>query len=119
MIWPVSAMPGPISETGMKWARSPTRFQGGFLDTRPVVITGQHLYVNAEAAGEIRVEITSADGRTVLPGWGLAQCQPVVGDHARVELRWADRQLTELQGKSVRIRFHLKDAHLYSFWLEP
>ena len=92
--------------------------EGGFLDTRPVVIAGQHLYINAEAAGEIRAEITTADGRTALPGWGIAQCEPVVGDHTRVELRWADRQLSELQGKSVRIRFHLKNADLYSFWLE-
>ena len=93
--------------------------EGGFLDTRPVVIAGQHLYINAEAAGEIRVEITTADGRTALPGWGIAQCEPVVGDHTRVELRWPERRLAELQGKPVRIRFHLKDAHLYSFWLEP
>ena len=92
--------------------------EGGFLDTRPVVIAGQHLYINAEAAGEIRAEITTDDGRTVLPGWGLAQCQPLVGDHTRVELRWADRQLTELHGRSVRIRFQLMNADLYSFWLE-
>jgi hypothetical protein len=94
--------------------------EGGFVDTRPVVLDGQHLYVNATAgAGQIRVEITEGDGRAVVPGWGLEQGVPVVGDHVRGELRWPGHDLAELRGKIVRIRFHLKNADLYSFWLEP
>jgi hypothetical protein len=94
--------------------------EGGFVDTRTVVLEGKHLYINATAgAGQIRAEITERNGRVVVPGWGLEQCVPVEGDHVRVELRWPGRDLAELRGKNVRIRFHLKNADLYSFWLEP
>ena len=34
-------------------------------------------------------------------------------------LRWRGRHLSGLKGQQVRIRFHLKDGDLYSFWLEP
>ena len=92
---------------------------GGLIETRPVVLDGGRLYVNAAAgAGEIRAEITERDGRTVVPGWSFEQCTAVTGDRVRVELRWAGRDLAELRDRRVRIRFRLKHADLYSFWLE-
>ena len=42
----------------------------------------------------------------------------IAGDQLRGELRWAGHNLSELAGKSVRIRFYLQEADLYSFWLE-
>ncbi len=93
--------------------------QPGQVDTRPVVVEGRRLFVNATAKGALRVEVTSYDGRTVLPGWGAGQCVPVSGDHLRTEVVWPDRNLAELKGKRVRLRFHLQHADLYSFWLEP
>ncbi len=91
----------------------------GFVDTRPVMLEGKRLYINATAeAGQITAEITDPEGRTVLAGWERGQCVVVTGDQMRAELSWSGRELTELQGKSVRIRFHLKNADLYSFWLE-
>lgn len=95
---------------------------GGFADTRPVSLEGARLFINATAAaqsGRIVAEITDREGRTALPGWGADDCAPVTGDHVRAELRWQGRELAELRGKSVRIRFHLRNADLYSFWLEP
>lgn len=92
---------------------------GGFLDTRPVTLTGGRFCVNAAAAGELRAEITTADGRAPLPGWEAARCVPVAGDHLRAELTWEGKSLAELAGQRVRVRFFLKDADLYSFWLEP
>jgi len=91
----------------------------GFVDTRPVVLEGARLFVNASAAGELRAEITTPDGRTVLPGWEAGRCRPVQGDRVRAELAWEGRTLAELSGQRVRVRFHLRDADLFSFWLEP
>ncbi|HNC24536.1 MAG TPA: hypothetical protein PLU52_10035 [Opitutaceae bacterium] len=93
--------------------------EGGAFDTRPVVLDGGRLCVNASAPGELRVELTSRDGRDPLPGWEAGACVPITGDHTRMEVQWPGRKLSELQGRAVRIRFHLKDADLYSFWLEP
>lgn len=92
---------------------------GGFVDTRPVVLDGGRLCVNVTAPGEVRVELTSRDGREPLAGWEAGACVPISGDHARMEVRWPGRSLAELRGRAVRVRFHLKDADLYSFWLEP
>ncbi|MEJ1972464.1 MAG: hypothetical protein WDM96_08435 [Lacunisphaera sp.] len=93
--------------------------KAGFVDSRPVTIEGRHLFVNATAAGTLRAEITGPDGRTPLPGWDAGQCVPVTGDQLRAELTWPGRDLATLSGQRVRIRFHLQQADLYSFWLEP
>ena len=92
---------------------------GGFLDTRPMQLEGRHLMINGTARGEIRAEIVDRDGRQPLPGWSAADCAPVAGDNLKAELRWKGRDLKELAGRSVRVRFQLKAADLYSFWLEP
>ena len=92
----------------------------GFVDTRPASVEGAHLFVNAVATGgRIRAAITDREGRNILPGWGAEQSSVVTGDQLRGELRWAGQNFSELAGKKVRIRFYLKDADLYSFWLEP
>ncbi len=92
----------------------------GFVDTRAAAVEAAHLFVNATAAGgQIRAAITDREGRNVLPGWEAEHSSVVTGDQLRGELRWAGHTLAELAGKNVRIRFYLKDADLYSFWLEP
>ena len=47
-----------------------------------------------------------------MPGWGVRDCAPVVGDRLHAELRWKGRDLQERQGRNVVIRFHLKNADL-------
>jgi len=93
---------------------------GGMIDTRPVEIAGHQLFVNATTAegGSLSVEIVDREGREVLPGWSRAECTVVTGDHLRAEVRWPGRDLAELAGQRVRLRFHLADADLYSFWVE-
>jgi len=93
--------------------------ESGFVDTRPIQIEGGKLYINAQATGRVRAEITDSQGRAALPGWGVDDCAIVTGDTPRAELRWKGRTLKELGSQKVRIRFHLTDADLYSFWLEP
>ena len=94
--------------------------EGGFVDTRPIRFEGSHLFVNADAeGGEVRVEVIDERGREVLEGWEAGKSRPVRGDQLRSEVRWQGRDVRSLVGKTVRFRFHLRDAHLYSFWLEP
>jgi hypothetical protein len=93
----------------------------GFVDTRPLVLEGGHLFINASttAAGRITAEITDASGRSVLSGWESENCTVITGDSPRVELQWPGRTLAELAGQLVRIRFKLEQADLYSFWVTP
>jgi hypothetical protein len=81
----------------------------GVLVTRPVEVVASRLIVNADASqGEIRVELLDADGRP-LPGFGAASIR---GDSVRHAV-----DLPRLAGKSVRVRFTLSRASLYSFAL--
>jgi len=95
--------------------------EGGFVDTRPVALEGNSLFINTTTTegGRIIAEITDSEGRAPLPGWSVDECVEVSGDHLRVELRWEGRNLSELKGDRVRVRFHLQSADLYSFWMEP
>ena len=93
--------------------------EGGFVETRAIRFEGSRLFVNADASGgEIRVDIIDARGRQVLEGWETGS-GPLRGDQLSAEVQWPGKELRSLIGKTVRFRFHLGDAHLYSFWLEP
>ncbi len=89
----------------------------GELLTRPVTVSGPRLKVNAAAAGgAVAAEVLDESGR-VIPGYGRKECRPVAADTTAGELTWAgNRNLSALAGRKVRVRFFLKQAHLYSFW---
>ena len=91
----------------------------GMVETRPVRLEGARLYVNAEAGrGRLRAEITDRTGRTILSGWSREESLAFTGDSFGQELRWKGGDgLGGLRGQVVRIRFFLKNADLYSFWL--
>ena len=90
-----------------------------FVYTRPLLIEGRRLLINGVTeAGKISAEITDASGRHALPGWSREECTTVTGDQLAAELVWAGRELSELEGKKVRIRFYLENADLYSFWVK-
>jgi hypothetical protein len=91
----------------------------GVLTTKPLRLVGEALYVNADAeGGEIRAEILDEDGQAFAPCL-LANCQPIVENSVRYRLRWGDEtDLSNLRERDVRLRFHLKNAEIYSFWTE-
>jgi hypothetical protein len=91
-------------------------YPGGSLTTKPLLIEGERLIVNADAAnGEIRVEIVDHEGQ-VVPGFGQEDCVPFRADEVRGEVRWKQGgSLTALQGRSVKLVFHIKTARLFSF----
>lgn len=85
----------------------------GTLLTRPFVLAGTTLHANVDAAGgEADVTVLDGGGQTV------AVSEPVSGDKPRVMLRWKSGDLTALRGKTVSLRFALRNARLYSFWCE-
>lgn len=104
---------------------------GGRLDTVPLAWPGGDLALNADTresfvshpmhlSGEIAVEVLDAEGNP-LPAWsgdqqavfrGNTHCRTAV-QHQRV--RWpGDRGLDALAGQTIRLRFHLKHARLYT-----
>src|SRR5262249_13424204 len=90
---------------------------GGPLTTRPRRFSGKHLFVNADGAGgELTAEVLDERGR-VLAGFSRADCVPVRADKTRQQVTWKKGNLAAAAGKTVKFRFHLKKARLYSFWV--
>ena len=85
----------------------------GTLLTKPFVLAGSSLHVNADAtSGDVAV--TVLDGANQI----VAVSEPVTGDQLRAALRWKSGNLDRVKGKSVSLRLSLRNARLYSFWFE-
>ncbi len=103
-----------IRKDGFVSASSP--MSGGEFITKPIRFDGNRLLLNysTSAAGSIRVEIQNVDG-TPHPGFTLQDCQETFGDSISGTVAWKDSaDVSSLSNKSVRLRFRLQDADLYS-----
>ncbi len=90
---------------------------GGELLTRPLVFDGQKLVINfsSSAAGDVRVEIQDAVGKP-LKSHTLEDCPPIFGDALERTVHWkTGSDVSDLAGRTVRLRFVLRDADLFSF----
>lgn len=93
---------------------------GGEVLTKPLTFSGDKLTLNfaTSAAGDIRVELQDATG-TPHPGFTLADCSPLFGDTLNRTVTWkTGSDVSRLAGKTVRIRFVLRDADLYAMKFE-
>jgi hypothetical protein len=95
--------------------------EGGELVTQPIRFDGQRLSLNlsTSAAGSVRVEIQTPGGKAV-PGYSLAESHPLYGDSLDLKAAWTgkDADVGELVGKSVRLRFRVEDADVFSYRFE-
>jgi len=86
---------------------------GGTLTTRPLRFSKQSvLFVNVDAPeGELRVEVLDEKGA------GVLQSEPIKGDTTLRKVTWPEQKnLEPLVGKTIRLRFTLRNGALYSFW---
>ena len=91
-------------------------YGGGEMVTHPLTFTGETLDLNfaTSAAGELRIEIQDADGQPI-PGFALNETPPIIGNEiSRSVVFGKGARLGSLQGRTVRLRFVLKDAHLFA-----
>ena len=89
---------------------------GGELVTKPLTFAGDLLTLNfsTSAAGDIRVEFRDETGKPY-PGFTLDDCSPVYGDALSRNVTWkSGSDVSSLAGKTVRLRFVLRDADLFA-----
>ncbi|HIE97075.1 MAG: hypothetical protein ABGZ23_17650 [Fuerstiella sp.] len=87
----------------------------GTVLSKPFTLVGNRLQINAvtNIGGHVQVELLDADGRA-FDGYGLSV--PFVGDALRHDVTFnGDGDLSALNGTTISLRFHLKDAKLYCF----
>jgi len=92
----------------------------GRVVTRPLTFEGKSLFVNAEVAsgGWVKAAVLSRDSKP-LAEYGPADANPLREGTTKGQLTWAaKKQLTAPGEDHHRIVFQLKNAKLYSFWIE-
>jgi hypothetical protein len=93
--------------------------QAGELLTQTIRCNGDRLFVNADATkGSLRVEVWDERGEPI-PGFEADSCDPVSADTLSDDnsgwIRWKNKpDLRELKGKTIQLRFLLRNARLYS-----
>ncbi len=90
------------------------------LITRPLDFQGSRLHVNVAVAqgGELRVGVLTRNGKPI-SGYHAADCLPIDGDGIDLPVSWkAKAKLIGLDHSQVRFRFQLKNAKLFSFWID-
>jgi len=91
-------------------------YGGGEFQTRAFTFTGQELVLNfsAGATGSVRAEIQDATGKPFV-GCTIADATECIGDEIERVVSWkTGADLTQFAGRSVKLRFVMKDADIYS-----
>ena len=87
----------------------------GTVLTRPFRLEGGRLQVNVEGE-EIRVEVLKSDGEPLPAFCGKQATRYRRVDELRLEPEWKNGgRLSTLKGRVIRLKFHLRNAKLYSF----
>jgi hypothetical protein len=82
----------------------------GTLITKPLIINGSMLTVNAKILGEMQVRIVNANGKS-LKGFDWVS---LIGDSVAHKVNWTG-DLKKLKKKKIRLEFKLQDAQLFGF----
>jgi hypothetical protein len=91
--------------------------EGTLLTKLLVLPSAKALTLNARAAGSVRVAVLNQAGE-LIGEYEESACEPFAGDTLAHVVRWnRGKGIGDLGGRTVRFRFHLKDASLYSFQL--
>ena len=91
-------------------------YSGATVLTKPLIFSGDKLMLNyaTSAPGYIRVEILDAD-RNVIEGYGLKDSIESIGNFIERPASWKNGvDVGKLAGKTIHLRFTMKDANLYS-----
>ncbi len=91
-------------------------YAGGEMLTNPITFAGKQLVVNyaTSAAGSIWVEILDA-ADTPIEGFSQADADEIIGDEIERTVSWkGNTDVRALAGTTIRLRFVMKDADLYS-----
>ena len=91
-------------------------YGGGEMVTKPMTFSGGKLTINfsTSAAGFVKVGLLDAVGNDI-PGYGIGDAVETVGDDIERVVSWnGGSDVSAFAGKTIRLRFVLKDADLYS-----
>ena len=92
----------------------------GQVLTRPITFKGKTLFVNADVGknGWVKAAVLTRDSKAV-GSYGLDDSIALTKDTTKGSMRWKSKnQLVSPGDGHLRLVFQLKNAKLYSFWIE-
>jgi hypothetical protein len=90
-------------------------FDGGTLTTKPFRFVGSHLYVNCNTEfGELEIEVLDNDEKTYPDFKSFIRGV----DEIKTLVQFSDRNLSSLVNRSIRLRFTIRNAQLFSFAIQ-
>ncbi len=97
--------------------------QEGYITTEKLTFDGKYLFVNADVKAKgasLRAELLDADGN-VIQGYSKKECIAMrSADKTKQLITWKNKKdVSELAGKPVHIKFYLTNGDLYAFWVSP
>lgn len=96
-------------------------YAGGELVTPPIRFAGTRLELNLDTGGggSVLVEILDELGAPV-PGFSREDAMPLNGNSVRFPVRWGESgDVGSLAGRTIRLRFLMRDCKLYAFQFVP
>jgi hypothetical protein len=91
---------------------------GGEFTTEPLRFAGGKLVLNVDtsAEGTVRVALLDGEGNTI-EGLGLKDCDMIhTANEINRVVKWkGNADVSRFAGKPIRLRFALKNSHLYAF----
>ncbi len=85
----------------------------GGITTKPLILNGSSLSVNANIHDEFEVRLLDKDCNP-LPGFNWVS---VKGNDVDIPVKW-NKDLSSLNGKTIRVQFKMKNAQLFCFYLK-
>ncbi|HUT73788.1 MAG TPA: hypothetical protein VM221_03000 [Armatimonadota bacterium] len=88
----------------------------GAVLTRPFTLPRGHLHLNVDASnGQAVVQLCDDNGAAIA---GLEASEPITGDQLDAVAHWPNAKLEALAGRRVCLRIRLRQAQLYSYWIQ-
>ena len=107
-----------LRRDGWVVARPEPGVNEAWIVTKPVAFKDEALWINADAQdGSLRAEVLDVH-RNPIPGYERDNCEPITEDTTAIAVRWRNAEWRDLVGRSVRLKFYLNGASLYSFWCD-
>lgn len=91
-------------------------YQGGDVTTKSFRFDGNKLELNysTSAVGEIKVELRDEKG-DVIPGYSMDDSQTIIGNEISRIVEWnGNSDISDLSGKTIKMKVYLKDADLFA-----
>ncbi|HEY1107569.1 MAG TPA: hypothetical protein VGE76_03015 [Opitutaceae bacterium] len=92
-------------------------YKEGSAVSKPLTLEGAVLRANfaTSSIGYVKIAVLDESGRE-LPGYGAADAEELAGDEIDRAVTWkGGRNIAELKGRTVHLKFIVRDADLYSF----